>query len=114
MDNKYIVYEVYGKDKPSKYLQGITQKVILGKTREYDSINSVWNAIDNNSLNLRTNTIMIIDWNHYRIKTIHNGNPTIWKKFKARSFFNEFRFMSPCDEWEFDSKGYIEDTIMFN
>ena len=58
MDNKYIVYEVYGKDKPSKYLQGITQKIILGKTREYDNIKSVWNAIDNDSLNLRTNTIM--------------------------------------------------------
>ena len=57
---------------------------------------------------------MIIDWNHYRIKTIHNGNQTIWKEFKARNFFNEFRFMSPCDELEFDLKGYIEDTIMFN
>lgn len=114
MNNKYIVYEVYGIDAPSKYLHGVTQKVILGKTREYNSIKSVQDAISGDSLNLRTNTIMIIDWNHYRIKTIHNGISTIWKAFKARNFFNEFRFMSPCDEWEFNSKGYIEDAIMFN
>lgn len=106
MNNKYIVYEVYGKDKPN-YYNGVTPKIILGKTREYDSIKSVWNAISNDSLNLRTDNIMIIDWNHYRIKTIYNGIQSIWKKFKSRNFFNEFRFTTPCEDWEIDSKGYI-------
>lgn len=106
MDNKYIVYEVYGKDKPS-YLNGVTPKIILGKTREYDSIKSVWNAISNDSLNLRTNNIMIIDWSHYRIKTIYNGIQSIWRKFRSHNFFNEFRFTTPCEDWEIDSKGYI-------
>lgn len=108
MTHKYIVYPVYGKDKISACFH---QQTIIGIGKEYSDAKSLWLAITNNMLKFKSDNILIVDWTHYRFKTIYNGFESIWNKFKVNEFTKKYRWITPCEEWEVDSKGYIFGAI---
>lgn len=83
MTTKYIVYPVYGKGKTSGCFR---QQTIIGAGKEYNDAKSLWQAIANNTLKFKSDDILIVDWAHYRFKTIYNGFESIWHKFKASEF----------------------------
>jgi len=108
MNHKYIVYPVYGKDKFNWYFR---QQTIVGVGKEYNDAKSLWQAIANNELKFKSDNLLIVDWAHYRFKTIYNGFESTWHKFKASEFTQNYRWITPCEEWEVDSKGYIVGAI---
>ena len=111
MSYKYVVYPVYGKDKPS-CLCCVPQRTIIGIGKEYDDMKSVKEAIVSGKINKSiTDNILIIDWKHYRYKKMFRNYNTVWHQFKMDEFYREFRFTTPCDDWELDSKGYIVDAV---
>ena len=111
MSYKYVVYPVYGKDKPS-CLCGVQQRTIIGIGKEYDDMKSVKEAIVSGKINKSiTDNILIIDWKHYRYKKMFRSYNTVWHQFKMDEFYREFRFTSPCDDLELESKGYLVDAV---
>ena len=110
MAYNYVVYPVYGKDKPS-CLHGVHQKFIIGIGHEYNDMKSAKEAIYNGKIKNLTDNILIIDWKHYRFKKLFNTYTTVWHQFKVDDFYSNFRFTTPCEDWEIESKGYIVDAI---
>ena len=111
MSYKYVVYPVYGKDKQS-CLCGVPQRTIIGIGKEYDDMKSVKEAIISDKINKSiTDNILIIDWTHYRYKKMFRSYNTVWHQFKMDEFYREFRFTSPCDDLELESKGYLVDAV---
>lgn len=108
MNHKYIVYPVYGKGKTSGCFR---QQTIIGTGKEYNDAKSFWQAIANNELKFKSDNLIIVDWAHYRFKTIYNGFESTWHKFKVDEFTQNYRWITPCEEWEVDSKGYIVGAI---
>lgn len=111
MSYKYVVYPVYGKDKPS-CLCGVPQRTIIGIGQEYDDMKAVKEAIISGKINKNiTDNILIIDWKHYRYKKLFRAYNTTWCSFKMHDFYRDFRFTSPCEDFELDSKGYLVDAV---
>ena len=108
MSNKYSVYPVYGKDKPS-CLIGVPQRIILGIAKDVDNIKLFRQAARFGGV--KWDNFIVIDWKHYKVKKYFNGYEYNWQTFKSGDFWKLFRFTTPCEDWEIESKGHVVDAV---
>lgn len=101
----YCVYPIYGKDKPS-CLRGVPQRMIIGIAKEITDVSSYReHAVFSGE------STLIVDWKSRRYKVISHHCERRWDRFKMSDWYRDFRFTSPCEDWELESKGYIVDTV---
>lgn len=98
---EYSVYPLYGKDRPNCF----GCKYILGTPRIINDIKGF--KLDLYGLK---RTLLIVDWKSRRYKTYVNGYQSNWIRFKISEWWDHFRFSSPCEDWELESKGAISDA----
>jgi hypothetical protein len=106
MASEYFVYPVYGKDK-------LRRQIIIGNSKVIDDIKLFRQCISMScrTIKIITPDFIIVDWKHYRIKEYFNRHEYPWKYFKSESFYRDYRFTSPCEDWEIKSKGYVVDAV---
>ena len=102
----YSIYSIYGRDKGYSYIVGMSRPYILGMPKE------ITNIRERRELEraTRSNTL-IVDWKSRRYKMILNGREDVWRRFKNDDWYRNFRFTTPCEDWELSSKGYIKDVL---
>ncbi len=101
----YYVYPIYGKDKPS-CLHGVPQRMIIGIAKEITDVSNYRERAVFSGENT-----LIVDWKSRRYKVILHHRESRWDRFKMNDWYRDFRFTSPCEDWEIESKGYVVDAV---
>ena len=102
---KYMSYPIYGKEKPSCFVNQAS-KYIIGNPKEITDMRNYRDDMRFSGRNL-----VIVDWKSKRWKKFLRGYEMPWYRFKNDDWWRCFRFTSPCEDWELESSGEISDII---